>query len=394
MGWKKTLIVSLSILIGAAAVITLIFSTEPEASRSGATKETAMLVEVIEAEQGDFTPTITATGTVQPSQDILLSSRVSGEIMERSEKFIPGSYVEKGDVLLQVDSMDYRNALKQAESELSQAKSDLQLELGLQEAAKKEYELLDDTLSDTNKALVLREPQLESAKSAVASAEASVNQAKLDLQRTTIKTPFDAYILSLNVNVGSLVSEGQALGRLVGVDSYWVETTIPLSKLKWVNLSAGDNSSGSDVIIRNRTAWGNEEHRSGNLIRMLGSLENQTRLARVLVEVQDPMAFEDVNSEKPKLIIGSFVETRIKTRPLNSVVRLKRDYLRANESVWVKEGDSLSIRDVEIQFQDAEYAYITQGLSGGEQVVTTNLASVTEGAPLRLEGSSTEGVQQ
>ncbi|MEQ8524181.1 efflux RND transporter periplasmic adaptor subunit [Gracilimonas sp.] len=389
MGWKKTLIISLSILVGAAAIIVLIFSTEPEASRSGATKETAMLVEVNKAEQGNFTPIIQATGTVQPSQDIVLSSRVSGEVVNRSDKFTPGSYVKKGEVLLQIDPSDYRNAVRQAESELRQAKSELQLEMGLQEAAKKEYKLLEDSLAPTNKALVLREPQLESAKSQVASAEASVEQAKLNLQRTTIKAPFDAYILNRNANLGSLVAPGQDLGRLVGVDYYWVETTIPLSKLRWLDFSGEENSPGSEVVIRNRTAWDEGETRTGYLFRMLGSLENQTRLARILVEVPDPMALERENDGKPGLIIGSFVETRIKAKPLEDVVRLNRDYLRANETVWVKEGDSLSIRNVSILLQDANYAYITEGLAGGEQVVTTNLASVTAGALLRLEDSST-----
>lgn len=388
MGWKKTLIISLSILVGASAVIVLIFSTEPEASRSGATKETAMLVEVKKTEQGTFTPIIQATGTVQPSQDIILSSRVSGEVINRSEKFTPGSYVKKGEVLLQIDPSDYRNAVRQAESELRQAKSELQVEMGLQEAARKEYQLLDDSLAPTNKALVLREPQLESARSQVASAEASVEQAKLNLQRTTIKAPFDAYILNRNANLGSLVAPGQDLGRLVGVDHYWVETTIPLSKLRWLDFSGDKNTPASEVLIRNRTAWNEGESRSGYLFRMLGSLENQTRLARVLIEVPDPMALEPKNEGKPGLIIGSFVETRIKAKSLENVVRLNRDYLRANETVWVKEGDSLSIRNVNILLQDADYAYITEGLAGEEEVVTTNLASVTAGAPLRLEGSS------
>ena len=387
MGWKKTLFISLSILIGAAAVITIIFTTEPEASRSGATKETAMLVDIVTVEEGTFTPTLIATGTVQPSQDIMLGSRVSGEIVQRAENFVPGGFVEKGDVLLQIDPSDYENALRQAESELSQANAEMRLEMGLQEAAQKEYELLEDTLAPANKALVLREPQLETAKSQVASAEASVRQAKLDLERTTIKAPFDAYILSQNVNIGSLVSPGQDLGRLVGVDSYWVETTVPLSKLRWLNFSGQQASSDTEVSIRNRTAWDEGETRTGYLLKVLGSLENQTRMARVLIEVTDPMSLTPANEGSQPLIIGSFVETRIKAKPLENVVRLDRDYLRADETVWVNTGDSLSIRNINIQLQDAEYAYITEGLEGGEQVITTNLASVTEGAPLRMQGS-------
>jgi ribosomal protein L2 len=100
------------------------------------------------------------------------------------------------------------------------------------------------------------------------------------------------------------------------------------------------------------------------------------------------MAIEPGNEELPRLIIGSFVETKIQGKALDEVVKVKRDYIRSNESIWVMEGDSLKIRDIEIQFQDSEYAYVSAGLDNGDQVVTTNLANVTQGATLRLEGET------
>ena len=158
MDSKKTIVISASILLTAAALILLIFNTEPEASRETATKETPMLVQVVTAEQGAFTPSISATGTVIPSQEIMISPRISGQVIERSPNFTPGRYVEKGEVLLKIDPSDYETALTQAQSDLRQARSELQRELGLQKAAQREYELLDDTLSPANRALVLRQP--------------------------------------------------------------------------------------------------------------------------------------------------------------------------------------------------------------------------------------------
>lgn len=388
MGWKNTLLISGAILAGATVITIIIFSTEPEASRSGATKQTAMLVNVVNSEMGTFTPTISTTGTVIPSQDIILGSRVNGEIIERSPEFVPGGYVEKGTALLQIDSSDYKTALLQAQSELQQAESELQRELGLQEAAKREYELLDDTLSEANRALVLRQPQLRSVRAQVNSAQASVRQAELDLERTTIKAPFNAYILNRNVNVGSLVSPGQNLGRLVGIDEFWIEATVPLSQLRWLSFEEGEKS---EVQIRNRTAWEKGETRTGQLFKMQGSLEGEMRMARVLVEVSDPMSNQPLNKDKPVLIVGSFVEANIKARPLQEVVRLNREYVRTGETVWVMENDTLSIRDVTIQFQDSQYAYITEGLEDDEKVVTTNLATVSNGAPLRVRSGSGNG---
>jgi RND family efflux transporter MFP subunit len=391
MGWKKSLLISFGILIVSLAILGLIFSTEPEAERSGTAKESAMLVEVEAVERGTFTPIISATGTVQASQEIMLGARVEGEVTFRSSNFVPGSYLEKGDVLLQIDSTDYVSELMQARAELRQVESELQQELGLQEAAKREYELYGDTLSEVNQALVLRQPQLKAIRAQVESAQASVDLAERNLDRTTVRSPFNAYILDRTVNLGSQVSPGQELGQLVGIDTYWVEAAIPLSKIRWLEFN--EDGSSSAVRVRNRTAWPEGEFREGSLYKMLGSLDDQTRMARVLIEVEDPRSRLAENLDQPQLIIGSFVETNIAGRTLQDVARVNRDYMRSNETIWVMEGDSLSIRELGVEFQDSDYAYVSSGLEGGDQVVTTNLATVTEGAPLRLEGEEMESTE-
>lgn len=386
MSKKKTIIISAGILLAGAAIILLIFNTEPEATRSGATKESAMLVNTVQVERDNFTPTIRAMGTVVPSQDITLSPRVSGEITELSEHFTPGGYVEKGEILLQIDPADYRNVLQQRKSELQQAQTNLEIEMGRQNVARQDYELLDDSLTNENTSLVLREPQLNAARSEVQSAEAAVEQAELNLQRTTLRAPFDAYILSRNVNIGSQVSPGDNLARLVGIDTYWVEATVPLSYLRWIDIPR-NGGGGSEVTIRNRSVWEESETRKGSLFRLVGTLTDQTRLARVLVEVPDPHGYLQENNDQPRLMIGSFVEASIQAEQLEDVVRLSRDYVRQNDTVWVNENDTLRIRDANILFRDANYAYITEGVEDGEHVVTTNLTTVVDGSPLRLEGS-------
>ena len=387
MNKKKTLFICIGILIAGAALTLLIFSTEPEATRTGATKETAMLVDVVQVERDTFTPTIRTMGTVQPSQDITLSPRVSGEIIQLSENFTPGGYVREGEMLLQIDPADYRNALQQRRSELQQAETQLTIEMGRQNVAKQDYELLDNTLTGANKSLVLREPQLNAARSQVESTQAAVEQAELNLQRTTIRAPFDAYILTRNVNVGSQVAAGDNLARLVGIDEYWIEATVPQTSLRWIN-APQNGGTGSPVTIKNRTAWHEDEQREGSLFRLVGAIEGDTRLARVLVSVPDPHGYESGDVNQPRLMIGSFVEANIQAEELENVVRLNRDYIRQNDKVWVMNNDSLDIRDVNIIFRDANYAYITEGLHGGENVVTTNLSTVVEGSPLRLEGDN------
>jgi multidrug efflux pump subunit AcrA (membrane-fusion protein) len=196
VNWKTTLLICIAILLLTVGAITAINLTEPTAQRTTATRKTAMLVEVVNVEAGTFRPRIVAMGVVRPEQEIELSPRVSGEILSLSETFTPGGFVEAGEVLLTIDPADYEANLLERESALHQAEADLQMELGRQDVAKKDYELLDRELSPDNRALVLREPQLNAARARIEAAMAAVRRAELDLERTQVRAPFDAHIIS------------------------------------------------------------------------------------------------------------------------------------------------------------------------------------------------------
>ncbi|RDV12945.1 efflux RND transporter periplasmic adaptor subunit [Pontibacter diazotrophicus] len=383
---KKTFIISGAILLVSVAITLLVFMTAPEAQREGAAKRTAMLVDVVQVNRGNYTPTVVATGTVQAAKDITLSTQVGGEVVSISENFIPGSFVKKGEVLLQINPADYRNTLQLRMSDLQLAKADLSVEMGRQDVARKDYELIGEELSGENQDLVLRRPQLESARATVAAAEAAVQQARLNLQRTTIRAPFDAHIISRNANVGSQLAPGTELGQLVGMDEYWVAANVPVAKVNWLTFAEAEANSGSDVKIINASSWPEGQYREGRLFRLVGALDVQTRMARVLVSVPDPLVRKTERDTIPPLMIGTFVEAHIQAREIPDVIRLNRDYLRQGETVWVMDEGKLRIREVDILFEDADYAYIRKGLSDDDKVVTTDLSTVVEGSGLRTEG--------
>jgi hypothetical protein len=181
------------------------------------------------------------------------------------------------------------------------------------------------------------------------------------------------------------------LGRLVGVEQYWVEAAVPLTQRQW--LSFADDSKPEDgeepcseVILENRAGWPPGATRSGCLARLIGALDESTRLARVLIEVEDPLGRKvDAPKDAPPLMIGEFLETRIIARPLKDVVRLPRKYVRKGNTAWLAQGETLAIVELDIALFDADYAYVRSGIVGGDLVVTTDLSRVTEGAPLRFE---------
>jgi RND family efflux transporter MFP subunit len=385
---RKTLLICAVLLVLGVAVLMLIFSTEPVPQRESAVRETAMLVETTTAEAGTFRPLIQAVGVVRAAREILLSPRIGGEVVELSEAFVPGGYVNDGGLLLRIDEADYRIVLEQRQSELQQALALLEIEHGRQDIAERDYRELGKTLEDENRALVLREPQLRSAEAAVQSARAALERARLDLARTRVTAPFDAQVLSREVNLGSQVSTGDTLARLVGVDEYWVETTVPLDRLRWLSFPGDSATSGSTVTLRHRTAWPEGQFRSGQLYRLVGELEGETRMARVLVSVNDPLSLKEASSALPPLVIGSFVQCHLEGRLIENVVKIERAHVRKDGTAWVMKDGRLEIRQLEIVFQDAENAYVRDGLADGDQVVTTSLASVRDGARLRIKPAS------
>jgi RND family efflux transporter MFP subunit len=376
-----TVVLCAAILALTAGVVYVIRSTEPTAQKGDITRRSAALVDVVEVARGDHRPEIVVLGTVEASRDVQLSPRVDGEIVAMAPALEPGGLVERGTVLLTIDPADYRNALAVRQSELREARASLEIEQGRRTVAEQEFALLDETIDESNRALVLREPQIESAKARVDAARAAVEQAELDLQRTEVRAPFDAQVLTRDVDLGSQVRPGDRLARLVGVDEAWVVATVPMRTLPRVRFES-DGGEGSRVRVRDRTAWEPYVFRAGRLTRLIGTVDDRTRLARVLVTVDDPLAR---NTDAPPFLLGTVVEVRIEGRVLEDVVRLERELVREGDTVWALVDGKLEIRPVRVAFRDAEHAYVDDGLSGGERIVTTNLATVTDGIELRLE---------
>ena len=142
----------------------MINRTQPTAQQIEATRKSAALVETITVQRGTYNPRLVVLGSVEPAQEIVLSPRVSGQVLELSPEFVPGGMVQKGDLLLRIDPADFDSVLSERQSQLQQAEASLEIERGRQSLAKKELELLADTIQETNRSLVLREPQIKSKK--------------------------------------------------------------------------------------------------------------------------------------------------------------------------------------------------------------------------------------
>ncbi len=328
---------------------------------------------------------ITAMGTVIAAKKINLKSRVKGEIVNTSDEFVPGGFFKKGDELLSIDPTDYKLIVLQLQSDVAKAENNLLLEQGYQRVAQREFDLLGQGVTETEKTLMLRQPQLAIKKSELATARAKLNQAELNLLRTSITAPFNAVLQSRSTNTGSLVSESTPLAELVETDTFWLELTVPVSQLQWINIPTTKDQQGSTVTVFLQNDTKEKTFRTGHVVRLGAGLQKEGRMAIVYVAVSDPLCLLPKNKNLPKLLLNSFIHAVIDGIELRAVVPVKRSSIHDNNTLWLlTDKNNLEIRPVKIITGNRDQFLVSSGISEGETLIISGLATPVDGIPLRL----------
>jgi RND family efflux transporter MFP subunit len=371
--------------------------TGPQAKARPLTRN-ATLVECRSVDYSTQQTIISGMGTVTAACSVDLKPQVSGEIIELNPNLIPGGHFRQGETLLKIDPTDYSLTVRELATDVAKAESDIQLEQGNQLVAEKEYKLLGEAVSDQEKALMLRQPQLENLRATLGAARAKLEQAKVDLARTEIKAPFNAVVQSREVNLGTRASETTTLASLVGTDAYWVEVSIPVSQLRWVRIPKTEKDQGSLVRIYDSSAWGDGVWRQGRVIRLKTGLEEQGRMARLIVRVEDPLSLQPDHTDQPRMLLDSYVRAEIEGQAVASATAIEREFIRNGNSVWVMNPEgNLAIRPVEITFRGADHLIVTSGIDPGELLIISDIAAPVAGMALRTANNTdgnTDGQQQ
>lgn len=383
--WLKW-ILPVVVVIAGVVIMQVMIATAPKAERKTPPR-TARLVDTLPVARTNLHAVVSAMGMVHPAREVTLHPQVGGTVIEVHPELIPGGIKAAGDVLLRIDPKDYELALRRAESALAAAEGDYQLELGQQALARKEFELLGrGDLSEAERALILREPQRAQAEAALASARAALDQARLDLERTTITAPFHAIVRSRSTDLGAQVSPPSPLATLTDVEAYWIIAPVPVSQLAWLAVPERAGETGAAV----RVLFAGQPAREGRVLRLLNELETDGRMAQLLIEVRDPLALAPDAAGLPKLLLGDFVRIEIDGRWTEDVVALDRRWLRNHNEAWVLADGRLEIRTLDIPFRGEREVLVRAGLESGELVVTTDIAAPVAGM-LLTTGETNKG---
>jgi RND family efflux transporter MFP subunit len=385
--WIRHTLIPLLVLLAAGVLAWRVLRSAPRAERRPAERR-AHLVHVIPARVIDEPVTVHAMGAVRAARAVDIQPRVSGWIASVSDAFEPGGRFAAGAVLVELDRADFALALRQSESALVSARGTADLESGRADVARQDFDLLGADLPEAERDLVLRRPQRRQAEAAVEAAEAAVAQARLNLDRTQVRAPFNAVIRARYADAGMSVSPATPLASLVGTDRFWIEAAVPVSDLRWIRFPDAEDADGPPVRVFHEAAWGAAACRTGQVVRLLADLEPQGRMARVLIAVDDPLGLRTPGT--PALQLDAYVRVAIAGTIARNVVALDRADIHDDDTVWVMNAeDCLDIRHVGVTYRGPEQILVHAGIADGERIVTTALAAPVAGMPLRLPEDET-----
>jgi RND family efflux transporter MFP subunit len=380
------------ILAAAVVVAAMIIITSPETKKHKPEKAVPA-VSTTPLEKGNYAIKVEAFGRVIPAREVAITPEVTGKIVELGREIQPGGILKKGDLIIQIDKADYELQIDRAAASLRQAEAALELEKGRQKVAKREWEIfgkdVDPSLASGE--LALRKPQLAEADANVKSANAALEEAKLNLERTTILAPFDSIVLEEEAEIGQRVGSEMTVARIVGTDSFWINASVPFDSFQLITPASEDK--GAPVTVYLDTGLGGDIPRCGSVIRKLGDLDPEGRMGRVLISIEDPLSLKN-GGDRNAIPLESYVKVEISAGELENVYKIPRQGIRENSSVWVAGPDNrLAINDVKIVWRYKDDVYVKDGFTEGDRLITSHLASVIPGMEVVVRDNGGETKQ-
>ncbi|MEL6346300.1 MAG: efflux RND transporter periplasmic adaptor subunit, partial [Myxococcota bacterium] len=381
--WAQLGIGLLVMLGGGVVTAGMVLSQDAQEQTAPALEPTP--VEAISVSLSEYPVTVQTTGTVVAAQQINVVPQVQGKITYVSDKLKPGGRFNAGEVMARIDRRDYALAVEQQKSNVQQAEVNLALEQGRQETAQREWALLGN--SGEPPALAARGPQLKATELALQSAKSGLRTAELNLERTTLRAPFNAIVLTESVDLGQVVGAQTNAATLSGTDTLWVQVSVPVERLGNIDIPGANATVGSAATITQELG-ATQIVREGQVLQLSGQLDPQSRTATVIVEIADPLNVKAAaQGEMPGLpmLPGAFVNVTLTGQPVSNVVKLPRVAVKENRYVWLADGERMIRQDIQVGWGSAEDVFVTAGLDAGDQVITTSVSFPIEGAPISVQ---------
>ncbi|NIN01248.1 MAG: efflux RND transporter periplasmic adaptor subunit [candidate division Zixibacteria bacterium] len=344
------------IILGAVVVVAIIIVAN--VLKSG---EKTYQVQAEKVERADITSIVTANGKIIPRTDVKISAYVPAKIVKLPVE--EGDIVKRGQLLVQLDATEYRAAVNRAKAELASAKAS-------KEQSRLTYnrrkELFEKKLSSQEE-YDMAKTDLDLAEARHEQAVASLEQANYNLSKTTMTSPMDGIVTSLNAEVGEIVMIGTMNnpGTVIMTisDMSEIEAEVEVDETDIAEVKVGQETK-IEIDAYPDTSFRGEVTEIGHTARISG-LGTQDQVTNFLVKV---MLLDDVASIRPGMSASVDITTNHREDALN--VPIQAVVMREEK------GDTLTAKEEE----------------GEGALASTDSASQKSGEKEKKEKKEVEGV--
>ena len=313
--------------------------------------------------------------TIRGKQDIEIRPKISGFITKLCVD--EGSVVRKGQVLFTIDNVQYRAVLNQAEASLNSAKSALATAELTYNNKKELYN--QNIVGDFD--LQSAANSYATAKATVAQAEAAVVSARDNLSYCNVTSPSNGVVGTIPYRVGSLVSSSMATPLTVvsNIDEMYVYFSVNEKQiLEMTRASEGKNVIEAFPEVQLELADGSIYTQVGHVSTVSGVIDQNTGSVSVRADFANPDHLLKSGGQ------GNIIITR-KTEGVIIIPQAATAEVQDKVFVYVVGKDNkVSYTAIEVDPQnDGQNYIVTKGLKDGDRIVTKGITKLTDGAEIK-----------
>jgi RND family efflux transporter MFP subunit len=328
---------------------------------------------VTKVKRGDITSSLHTTGSIFPTQESMISPKISGRI----EKLYvdEGDRVEKGQPLAELEQERLRMVIKEAKASLEEGQAQLK---NLEATLKRSQKLFAEGVLDSQR-FDDTTTERDLAVARVQRMRATLERAAQDLKDSTITAPFAGFIVEKIMNEGEMATTmpPSNIFHLVDTSSVKIECGIPEDKKTSVTI-------GKEAFIEVDAYPG--EVFTGKITTVNPLVDMSTRTFKIKIEIS--------NSDF-RLESGMFARIRLIERESRGALLIPQRVIIEEESakkVFIVENERAVEKFITLGIIDPPLTEIIQGVSEGEIVVTEGFYALKNGIKVIIKEASEEGV--
>lgn len=315
-------------------------------------------------EKGKFGEIVELTGSIQPENEVALSFRIGGRIIER---FVgTGDAVNAGQLLARLDPQNEQNALRSAQARLTAAQGRLREARNI---FAREQALLTRRYT-TKTRFDQAQTAVETAQSDIEDAMAQLKIAQDRVSDTELKTNDAGTIVGRSAETGEVVQASQVIFRLARKGGWDAVFDLPARVLNVAPREAPVELSLTDDP--NVTAV-------GRVRQVDPAADPNTRTFRVRVTILSP---------PPAMRLGASIAGRIRLDPSSGIAIPPSALTEADgkSAVWIVDPATMtvSIRKIQVSRFTSDAVFVSEGLKADEIVVTAGVQALHPGQKVSL----------